>query len=59
NMLIGIGLIGMLTSSITGYFDKSSNDEIAELKQQNERLENKLDEIETLLKKENNNNRTV
>lgn len=51
NMLIGIGLIGMLTSSITGYFDKSSDDdEIAELKKQNERLENKLDEIETLLK---------
>lgn len=59
NMLIGIGLIGMLTSSITGCFDKSSNDEIAELKQQNERLENKLDEIETLLKKGNNNNGTV
>lgn len=50
NMLIGIGLIGMLTSSITGYFDKSSDDEITELKKQNERLENKLDEIETLLK---------
>lgn len=50
NMLIGIGLIGMLTSSITGYFDKSSDDEIAELKKQNERLENKLDEIEALLK---------
>ncbi len=52
DMLIGIGLIGMLTSSLTSIFDKnnSSNDEINELKQQNKRLENKLNEIESLLK---------
>lgn len=51
NMLIGIGLIGMLTSSITGYFDKSSdNNDVDELKEQNKRLEKKLDEIEKLLK---------
>lgn len=51
NMLIGIGMIGMLTSSITGYFTKSSdNDEIAILKKQNEQLAKKLDEIEVLLK---------
>ena len=50
NMLIGIGLIGMLTSSITGYFTKSAgDDEIAELKKQNEQLEKKLDEIKKLL----------
>lgn len=51
NMLIGIGLIGMLTSSITEYFSKSSDsDDIAELKEQNKQLEKKLNEIETLLK---------
>lgn len=52
DMLIGIGLIGILTSSLTSIFDKnnSSNDEINELKQQNKRLENKLNEIESLLK---------
>lgn len=50
DMLIGIGLIGMLTSSITEYFSKSNNDEINELKKQNERLEKKLDKIEQLLK---------
>lgn len=50
-MLIGIGLIGMLTSSITEYFSKSSDsDDIAELKEQNKQLEKKLNEIETLLK---------
>lgn len=50
DMLIGIGLIGMLTSSITEYFSQSSNDEINELKKQNEQLEKKLDKIEQLLK---------
>ena len=50
NMLIGIGLVGMLTSSITGYFAKSSGDDIEELKQQNEQLKEKLNEIEKLIK---------
>lgn len=50
NMLIGIGLVGMLTSSITGYFTKSSGDDIEELKQQNEQLKEKLNEIEKLIK---------
>lgn len=51
DMLIGIGLIGMLTSSITEFFTKSSSDdELEQLKKQNERLEQKLNEIEKLLK---------
>lgn len=52
DMLIGIGLIGMLTSSLTSIFAKnnSSNNEIDELKRQNKRLEDKLNEIESLLK---------
>ncbi|WP_267201600.1 ion transporter [Limosilactobacillus kribbianus] len=54
NMLIGIGLVGMLTSSITGYFTKSSGDDIEELKQQNEQLKEKLNEIEELIKERNN-----
>lgn len=53
-MLIGIGLVGMLTSSITGYFTKSSGDDIEELKQQNEQLKEKLNEIEELIKERNN-----
>lgn len=51
DMLIGIGLIGMLTSSITEFFTKSSSDdELEQLKKQNEHLEQKLNEIEKLLK---------
>ena len=51
DMLIGIGLIGMLTSSITNIFSKdNSSREIQELKQQNNKLEKKLLEIEKLLK---------
>ena len=52
DMLIGVGLIGMLTSSLTSIFAKnnSSNNEIDELKRQNKRLEDKLNEIESLLK---------
>ena len=50
DMLIGIGLIGMLTSSITGFFTKPSNDELEQLKKQNEYLEHKLNEIEDLIR---------
>lgn len=50
DMLIGIGLIGMLTISITGFFTKSSDNELEQLRKQNERLENKLNEIEKLIK---------
>ncbi|MEE6636939.1 potassium channel family protein [Limosilactobacillus pontis] len=50
DMLLGIGLVGMLTSSITNLFVHSDNDGMDELKKQNKRLENKLDEIESLLK---------
>lgn len=50
NMLIGIGLVGMLTSSITNFFTKDDDSEINELKKQNKNLEHKLDEIENLLK---------
>lgn len=56
-MLLGIGFIGMLTSSITNFFaeddDDSTQQTLEELKQENERLEKKLDEIETLLKSKN------
>ena len=55
DMLVGIGLIGMLTSSITSFFTKSNDDnEIKDLKEQNQRLEKKLDEIESLLKERKN-----
>lgn len=50
DMLIGIGLIGMLTSSITGYFSKNDDNELNKLKEQNDRLERELEEIEILLK---------
>lgn len=50
DMLVGIGLIGMLTSSITGFFTKPSDDELKQVKEQNIRLEKKLNEIEKLLK---------
>lgn len=50
DMLLGIGLVGMLTSSITNLFVHNDNSDMDELKKQNERLENKLNEIESLLK---------
>lgn len=53
DMLVGIGLIGMLTSSITNFFTRSNDDslskEIAELKEQNQELIQKLDQIEKRL----------
>lgn len=49
-MLLGIGFIGMLTSSITNFFAKSKDDDtetlLKELKAQNGRLEHKIDLIE-------------
>lgn len=54
DMLVGIGLIGMLTSSITEYFAKPTDNELSELKAQNERLAKKLTEIEALLREKNN-----
>ena len=52
-MFLGIGFIGMLTSSITNFFaednDDSTQQTLKELKEENKRLEEKLDKIEKLL----------
>ena len=55
NMLLGIGLVGMLTSSITNIFAKNTNDqaEIEKLKEQNNELLDKLEHIEKLLEERN------
>lgn len=57
DMLIGIGLIGTVTSSLTNIFtqetDEDTNSRIDELEEQNRRLEKKIDHIEKLLEKRN------
>lgn len=54
DMLVGIGLIGVLTSSITNIFSKNNSNnresEIEELKKQNQELMKKLNEIEKFIK---------
>lgn len=54
DMLVGIGLIGVLTSSITNIFSKNDSNnqgsEIEELKKQNQELMKKLNEIEKIIK---------
>ncbi|GAY73844.1 ion transporter [Lentilactobacillus kosonis] len=53
-MITGIGLIGSLTSTVTTFFFEDHNDkqneEIADLKKQNEQILHKLDELQTALK---------
>lgn len=53
-MFLGIGFIGMLTSSLTNFFDTSTDNdlekELAELKQQNKELEDHLSRLEKLIK---------
>lgn len=53
-MFLGIGFIGMLTSSLTNFFDTSTDNdlekELAELKQQNQELEDHLSRLEKLVK---------
>lgn len=53
-MFLGIGFIGMLTSSLTNFFDTSTDNdlekELAELKQQNKDLEDHLSRLEKLVK---------
>lgn len=53
-MFLGIGFIGMLTSSLTNFFDTSADNdlekELAELKQQNQELEKHLSRLEKLVK---------
>ena len=53
-MFLGIGFIGMLTSSLTNFFDTSTDNdlekELAELKQQNQELEDHLSRLENLVK---------
>ena len=53
-MFLGIGVIGMLTSSLTNFFDNSTDNdletELAELKQQNKELEDHLSRLEKLVK---------
>ncbi|WP_102279192.1 ion transporter [[Lactobacillus] timonensis] len=53
-MLLGIGFIGMLTSSLTGFFNTSADEdlqqEIADLKRQNQQLEDHLARIEQYVK---------
>ncbi len=53
-MFLGIGFIGMLTSSLTNFFDTSADNdlekELAELKQQNKELEDHLSRLEKLVK---------
>lgn len=49
-----LGFIGMLTSSLTNFFDTSTDNdlekELAELKQQNKDLEDHLSRLEKLVK---------
>ncbi|MCW3764131.1 ion channel [Weissella confusa] len=53
-MFLGIGFIGMLTSSLTNFFDTSTDNdlekELTELKQQNKELEDHLSRLEKLVK---------
>lgn len=53
-MFLGIGFIGMLTSSLTNFFDTSTDNdlekELAELKQQNKKLEDHLSRLEKIVK---------
>ena len=53
-MFLGIGFIGMLTRSLTNFFDTSTDNdlekELAELKQQNQELEDHLSRLEKLVK---------
>lgn len=53
-MLLGIGFVGMLTSSITNFFTNKDevniHDEFLELQRENQQLTKKMNEIEKLLK---------
>ncbi|MCC4486336.1 ion transporter [Limosilactobacillus reuteri] len=53
-MFLGIGFIGMLTSSLTNFFDTSTDNnlesELTKLKQQNQELEDHLSRLEKLVK---------
>ena len=57
-MLLGIGFIGMLTSSITNFFaednDNSTQQTLEELIKENKRLEEKIDKIEKLFTSKHN-----
>ena len=47
-MILGIGFIGMLTSTITEYFNKSNNED----EESNDKIEiliNKIDQLETTI----------
>lgn len=58
DMLIGVGLIGMLTSSLTNLFNQNDKDsleeEIKQLHQENQQLMNELHKIQKQLTQESN-----
>ena len=53
-MLLGIGFIGMLTSTITEFFAKKDerkiSSQLAKIQQENQQLKAELDEIKNLIK---------
>lgn len=57
-MIIGIGFIGILTSSNSNFFIANNDDvdlreELAKLHKENEQLSQKLDEMEQIIKEHN------
>lgn len=54
-MIIGIGFIGMLTSSISNFFisndEVNLKEELAKLHNENAQLNDKLDRLEQIIKK--------
>lgn len=56
-MIIGIGFIGMLTSSISSFFisndEVNLKEELAKLHNENVQLNDKLDRLEQIIKKKN------
>lgn len=56
-MIIGIGFIGMLTSSISNFFisndEVNLKEELAKLHNENVQLNDKLDRLEQIIKKKN------
>lgn len=56
-MIIGIGFIGMLTSSISNFFisndEVNLKEELAKLHNENAQLNDKLDRLEQIIKKKN------